>query len=133
MFKIRRTQMSFFIGGILLLLISLSTFLGMSCRQEKLILNSLHTSAESMFENIVLTRKWNADYGGVYVWKRPGMESNAYLKDPDIETKDGKIYTMKNPALMTREISDYAKKETNFFYHITSKKLLNPENQADEW
>jgi diguanylate cyclase (GGDEF)-like protein len=38
---------------------------------------------------------------------------------------------MKNPALMTREISEYAEREGLFQFHITSLKPLNPDNKAD--
>lgn len=126
-------QTYFLIGGSLLLLIFLSAFFGMSIRQEKLILDQLHSSARAMFDNIVLTRRWNANHGGVYVFKRPGVESNPYLENPDIRTADGKAYTLKNPALMTREISEYAEQIGRFAYHITSLKLMNPANAPEDW
>lgn len=59
-------------------------------------------SARHNFTNIVLMRRWNANHGGVYVLKRPGVEPNPYLEKPDITAADGNLYTMKNPALMTR-------------------------------
>jgi signal transduction histidine kinase len=131
--KRTNVQTYLLIGGALLLLIFLSAFLGMSIRQEQLIRSQLHSNAEAMFDNIVLTRRWNANYGGVYVLKRPGVESNPYLDHPDIQTVDGKTYTMKNPALMTREISSYAQHIGRFAYHITSLKLLNPNNAPEQW
>ena len=126
-------QQYFLIGGILLLLMFLSAFLGMTIRQEGLIVRQIEASAESMFESIVLTRRWNADYGGVYVLKGPDVESNPYLEHPDIHTLDGSTYTKKNPALMTREISAYADEAQGFSYHITSLKLINPSNAPDKW
>lgn len=131
----RRThvQLYFFIGGLLLLLMFLSAFLGMTIRQEQLIIKQVYSKATSMFENIVFTRRWNANYGGIFVLKGPGVESNPYLEHPDIRTLDGNTYTMKNPALMTREISTYAEKAGRFTYHITSLKLINPSNAPDEW
>jgi len=63
--------------------------------------------------------------------KKKGVESNPYLKNPDIETTDGKIYTKRNPALMTREISEYSEKEGLFKFRITSLKPLNPNNKPD--
>jgi len=133
MAKQTSVQTYFLVGGLLLLLVFLSAFLGMSVRQERLIMSQIHSSAEAMFDNIVLTRRWNANYGGVYVLKRPGVESNPYLERPDIQSADGKTYTMKNPALMTREISQYAQETGRFAYHITSLKLINPSNVPDEW
>jgi len=111
----------------------LGIFVGMSIRNKELIERVIYERAKAQFSSIVLTRRWNADYGGVYVEKKEGMQSNPYLVNPDIETKDGKIYTQKNPALMTREISENAKKEGTFQFHITSLKPLNPHNAADEF
>ncbi|MCD6385196.1 DUF3365 domain-containing protein [Candidatus Sumerlaeota bacterium] len=133
MTKLSHIQKYLLFGGVLLILILLLAFWIVFTRQEKLIRCQLHSSAESIFENIVLTRLWNANYGGVYVLKKPGEESNPYLKDSDIQTIDGKIYTLKNPALMTREISEHAQQQDKFAYHITSLKLINPANAPDEW
>lgn len=108
-------------------------FLGMSIRTRQLIYEENIIRAKSLFNSIVLTRKWNAGYGGVYVEKKKGIKSNPYLKNPDIETVDGKIYTNKNPALMTREISEYADREGMFRFHITSLNPLNPNNKPDEF
>jgi signal transduction histidine kinase len=125
--------MYFLIGGGLLLLVFLSAFLGMSIRQQYLIRAQIHAGAGALFDNIVLVRRWNANLNGVYALKGPGVESNPYLENPDIVTTDGKVYTKKNPALMTREISEYARESDTFAYHITSLKLMNPSNAPDEW
>ena len=86
---------------------------------------------------IVLTRHWNALYGGVYVEKKPGVESNPYLKElgvnPDIRTTDGRILTLRNPAIMTREISELARRDNAVGFHMISLKNLNPENRPDDF
>ncbi|MBM9613970.1 DUF3365 domain-containing protein [Desulfobulbus rhabdoformis] len=119
-------------GGVIILLV-LSCFFGLTVKQERIIKQSVHLSAQRLFESIVLTRRWNAQYGGVFVLKKEGMHSNPYLKHPDITSASGKTYTLKNPALMTREISALAKKTKHYQYHITSLKLMNPHNQPDSW
>lgn len=91
------------------------------------------TKARAFFKNITITRRWNAEHGGVYVKKRTGVESNPYLENPDIVTPEGQLYTLRNPAAMTREISEYARLEGLFSYHITSLKLKNPNNAPDEF
>ncbi|MCL4457847.1 MAG: diguanylate cyclase [Nitrospirae bacterium] len=108
-------------------------FLGMSIRMRQLIYEENIIRAKSLFNSIVLTRKWNAGYGGVYVEKKKGVKSTPYLKNSDIETVDGKIYTMKNHALMAREISEYAEREGMFKFHITSRNPINPNNKPDEF
>jgi len=102
-----------------------------------LLIQTLRHEAESFAQLIVLTRHWNAAYGGVYVEKKPGVESNPYLKElgvnPDIRTTDGRILTLRNPAIMTREISELAGRDNLVVFHMISLKTLNPESQPDDF
>ncbi|MBU1229045.1 MAG: diguanylate cyclase [Proteobacteria bacterium] len=106
-------------------------FLGLAMRSSALIKEQVLLSARSHFQGIVLTRLWSAKHGGVYVIKTPGMQSNPYLENPDLKAADGRLLTLKNPALMTREISELATREALFTFHITSLKPLNPDNSPD--
>lgn len=117
--------------SVVILVFILAIFLGVQLNNEKLIMNELFTRAKSDFDNIVLTRRWAAQHGGVYVFKGPGVISNPYLVNPDMTATDGKIYTKKNPSLMTREISELSKLVSGPTFHITSLKPLNPNNKAD--
>ncbi len=116
---------------LLVLMAILAVFIGIVIRNKALIEQEIEARARSHFENIVLMRRWIAQYGGVYVEKTPGVISNPYLKNPDITEMSGKVYTRKNPALMTREVSELAAKAGMFTFHITSLKPLNPHNVAD--
>lgn len=120
------------ISGIVTL-VTLAIFVGLFINNKRLVETGLRVRAQAHFNNIILTRLWNANYGGVYIEKKPGMHSNPYLDNPDIQTVDGKTYTNKNPALMTREISELVQQENNgaFLFHITSLKPLNPDNTPD--
>lgn len=131
--KHSNTQKYFIVAGSILLITLVALMVGLLMRQEQLILGRAHAEADSIFNDIVVTRQWNFDYDGVYVLKRPGMRSNPYFKNPDIHTVDGKIYTLKNAALMTRELSEYAKKTGQYSFHITSLRLVNPGNAPDAW
>jgi len=106
-------------------------FFGMALRNDALIRETLLARARSLFQEIVLTRKWNALFGGVYVIKGPGVETNPYLVDPELKASDGRVLTKRNPSLMTKEISEIAAKEASFRFRITSLKPLNPENAPD--
>jgi|GEM_PF-2940197 len=122
------------LAGAIIALVIASAFLGLTLKQDEMIRNYIEIAAGNYFDSIVITRRWNAGYGGVYVFKKEGMASNPYLKEPDIVTRDGKTYTMKNPALMTREISEMARGNGGGYqYHITSLKLMNPGNAPDAW
>lgn len=124
----------FSISLILIVLLFVSTlYSGVFLNQEKSINHEFKSRARAIFSSIVMTRKWNAIHGGVFVEKKEGVVSNPYLKNPDIEATNGKTYTMKNPALMTREISEIAEKEGAFKFHITSLKLVNPNNAPDDF
>ncbi len=106
-------------------------FLGMALRNRSLIEEEMLNRGRMGFANIVLMRHWNANYGGVFVEKKPGMASNPYLEDPDITDMRGTVYTKKNPALMTRELSELLQREQGYAFHITSLKPLNPGNRPD--
>lgn len=107
-------------------------FLGMAIKDRRLIQNELLNRARRDFANIVLMRQWNARYGGVFVEKIPGVVSSPFLEHPDITDTKGRTYTKKNPALMTRELSELVKKEQGYGFHITSLRPLNPQNRADD-
>ncbi len=117
--------------SMVILLIILGVFIGLFINNKRIIEAELQTRARSHFNNIVLTRRWNAQHGGVYVEKRKGVVSNPYLENPDIQGPGGKIYTKKNPALMTREISELAALGGGYQFHITSLLPLNPDNKPD--
>jgi len=110
-------------------------FLGVYLRSNKLLLDIVREQARSYFELIVETRLWNAQYGSVYVEKKEGVQSNPYLRqigiEPDVACEGNRIFTMKNPALMTREISELTGAKNGVKFHITSLNPINPENAPD--
>ncbi|MDX9813183.1 MAG: DUF3365 domain-containing protein [Sulfurimonadaceae bacterium] len=91
--------------------------------------------AEFVFNTIETTRLWNARHGGVYVKLDGQTEPNPYLllSDRDLTSVDGTELTMINPSYMTREIVELAKEINELDMHLTSLKLRNPNNEADEW
>src|SRR5690606_32761904 len=81
------------------------------------------------------TREWNARHGGVYVVVDDDTQPNPYLQHParDLETVDGKLLTMVNPAYMTRQIADLALRVDGVHLHITSLRPIRPQNRPDAW
>ena len=110
-----------------------SLFLGMAVKARTLIYDSMLTSARTNFNLVVAMRHWSANYGGVYVEKRKGVLSNPYLKNPDVKTVDGRTLTLRNPAIMTREVSEFISAKQGITFHITSKMALNPANTPDKF
>ena len=129
----RRVKFYIIGSGTALIVLILTVMYGLTVRQGRLIERQTYERASSVFDEIILMRRWNSDHGGVFVLKRPGEVSNQYLKNPDITDSTGKVYTIKNPATMTREVSEYSEKGGNFTFHITALKLRNPNNKPDDW
>lgn len=115
---------------VILLFVS-ALFTGIYINSNRALDAELLSRARALFSSITLTRAWVARHGGVYVEKTAGMQSNPYLKDPDKLAADGTVFTKKNPALVTREISEIAEGNGVFGFHITSLAPLNPANKAD--
>lgn len=122
--------------GLLICLVVLSVFWGFYYRSTELIETQLLHQGQSFFQEIVLTRQWAASHNGVYVRLEPGVEPNPYLrKIPGLKVmirdESGQPYVLKNPALITREISELATQKGLFRFHITSLNPLNPANAPD--
>ncbi len=89
-------------------------------------------TARSFFAQIVITREWNADHGGVYVPATAETPPNPYLETPlkNIEGNQGLKLTLINPAYMTRQLAEIAERREGIHFHITSLKPIRPENVA---
>ncbi|PIQ27040.1 hypothetical protein COW36_03180 [bacterium (Candidatus Blackallbacteria) CG17_big_fil_post_rev_8_21_14_2_50_48_46] len=80
-------------------------------------------------------RRWASEKGGVYVPLSPQNPPNPHLKvkNREIETKQGQILTLINPAYMTRQVYEIAQDLYGSRGHITSLNPLRPENAPDAW
>lgn len=121
--------------SLVISLVILAVYVGIYQTNNRLLLDALRQQAASYYDLILRVRHWNAGYGGVYVEKKIGMEANPYLREVGIEaekeTVDGTLLLLKNPALMTREISTILSDINKIQFHITSLHLLNKENAPD--
>jgi diguanylate cyclase (GGDEF)-like protein len=121
---------------LVICLIILSVFWGFNYKTTSLLKQQMLRQSRTFFQEVILTREWIANHGGVYVRLTPEMEVNPYLEQIPglkvvIEDKDGEKYTLKNPAVATREISQMANAKGIFRFKITSLRPLNPENAPD--
>ncbi len=95
-----------------------------------------HDTAHAFFQQLVHTRLWNANHGGVYVPVTDTLKPNPYLTDDplrDLSTMQGLRLTKINPAYMTRLIAEIAAVSDGVKFHITSLNPIRPENRAMEW
>lgn len=100
---------------------------------EELIIKQVDLQAKTLFRQIIITRKWVADHGGIFVEKVPWKESSPYLTEPEIVDSAGRRYVRESPAMVTKELSKYAMEKELYWFHITSLKLINPENAPDDF
>ncbi|MFA5352749.1 MAG: DUF3365 domain-containing protein, partial [Thermodesulfovibrionales bacterium] len=129
-------SLKFVIGSSLTLLIALSiSFTAIAVHQERLIMAQVEKEARAIFKQIVITRKWIADHEGVFVESLPWAQSNPYLggmgKEAEIRDIKGRRFIKETPAMVTKELSRYARDRELYWFHITSLKLTNPENAPD--
>lgn len=89
-------------------------------------------TARSFFAQIVITREWNADHGGVYVPVTNTTPPNPYLEGPlkNIEVNPNLTLTLINPAYMTRQLGEIAETREGIHFHITSLRPIRLENAA---
>ncbi len=109
-----------------------SLFLVQYRDSEKTHKELLFSTARAVFEQVILTRRWNAMHGGVYVPVTKDTQPNPYLEDPrrDIKVNDNLTLTKVNPAYMTRQLAELSAKSGTVQFHITSLRLIRPENRA---
>ncbi len=126
--------MIFSISIVVLLTIISLMFISNVSKEEKIHLkDGLIREATAHFNNIVIARRWNAKYGGVFVNESDGIKPNPYLKDNMKLDANGKVMVKVNPAWMTRQISTLSNIKNGYFYKITSLKPMNPINAPDDF
>ncbi len=123
-----------FISVILLAITGLSLYIDLvrSHRQYEALAQVI---GRSIFQEMIVFRRWNALHGGVYVPVTGDVQPNPYLEDPsrDMIATDGTRLTKINPEHMTRLISDLLALDNGIRVHITSLILTRPENKPDAW
>jgi putative nucleotidyltransferase with HDIG domain len=97
-------------------------------QSEQAIMDQIDQQSRALLQQVVISRAWVADHGGVYLKKGPGVEENPYLPGTTVVDTKGTAYVFHNPAYVTRILSDYAEKQGLYRFHITSLKPINPIN-----
>ncbi len=119
------------ISGLLTVVLA-GVFFSFYQQQKNFIIGQVDKQAHILCQQVLLTRSWLADMGGVYVEKKPGREENPYLKQSRIrDSLSKKEYLLRNPAMVTRELSRYADQMGLYSFRLTSTKLINMANAPD--
>lgn len=107
------------------------TFYRTSTFQEDLVKQQAIQQARILFQQLRITRQWIADHQGLFILKTEDAEVNPYLENGSIIDSKGRELVLRNPAMVTRELSVYAKREGIGQFKVTSLKLINPDNGPD--
>ena len=123
------------LASFYVLIISISTFIIYQLIESKDIQIQLSKEriiqeSKAHINNMIDTRSWNSQYGGVYV-KSDNLKPNPYLADNHIYTKDNQMLVKINPAWMSRQISEISNSKRNYKYKITSLSPINPKNEPN--
>ncbi len=130
----QRIFLKYFIAiTIFVPLVFIPFFFWISHRQEEFIMGQVRNQAMILHKQILHTRQWVADHNHVLIAKTGAVRSNPLLNNPDMEGLDGITYTKITPAILTRKLSNYAKKTDLYSFNITNIDGLNPTNHPDEF
>ena len=127
-----RTKFIIFIGAIITLFYGYMIY-RTSAFDEAMILRQAEQQARMLYKQILLTRQWASDHQGLFVMKRDGVEANPYLDLPTVTDSMGRTYFLRNPAMITRELAQYAKQDGLGYFRVTSLKPINPSNVPDSF
>ena len=116
--------------GLILLIVSIN-FTKHYQIEKRFIMAQLEGQARLLSQQVLLTRSWLADQGGVYVEAREGREANPYLRRGTLETALGGTLLLRNPAMVTRQLSEYDADRSLYRFRLTSTHLINRDNAPD--
>ena len=87
--------------------------------------------ARILSRQIVLTRQWITDCGGVFVNRQSqGAKDVMYLFDDTLQTSRGS-YQRFTPSMVTRKLSQYSTRQDLYRFRLAGLNPLNPENEPD--
>ncbi|HIP39005.1 MAG TPA: DUF3365 domain-containing protein [Desulfocapsa sulfexigens] len=99
---------------------------------NELIILQAQQQARMLYNQILITRQWVSEHNGLFVIEKEGVEGNPFLDLPTITDQSGNTYFMRNPAMVTRELSEYSNQKGLGSFRVTSLKPVNPANFPDE-
>ncbi len=116
----------------ILLVVNLCAFAVIGHRFDQLLQQSLLKTARVIYQEVVVAREWVAQHGGVYVLAGDHVQESPFLSGTSLVTEQGDVLVLRNPAMMTRELSALSKDMgEGFQFRATSLKPLNQANAPD--
>lgn len=127
-------QMKFLLSIIFIIVPVLGIiFTWFGIQNEKQAMNQVMDQARVLSRQIILTRKWITDCGGVMVpLNSLGTKNISCFYDDRMKTSRG-VYRKFTPSMVTKQLSRYSQRQQLYKFRLSSLSPINPENQADEF
>jgi len=127
-------QMKFLLSIILIIVPVLGIiFTWTGIQNEQQAKEQVLTQARVLSRQVILTRQWITDCGGVMVpLNSKGAENTTCFINDKLQTSRG-WYQRFTPAMVTRKLSQYSLKQDLYQFRLASLTPLNPENMPDDF
>lgn len=114
-----------------------TVFINFHFKAEALTHDILLQQGRALFNEIVMFRRWVSQQGGVFVKVKDGVNPNPFLTSlPDLKVnirdEDGASYTLRNPGLVVKGISELSEKSGQFRFHVASLKPINESTNSPD-
>ena len=122
---------------VIITLVVGTVFVSFHLRTVSLTENILLQQGRALFSQLVLTRRWVSQHGGVFVKVKPGVNPNPFLTTlPNLKVnfkgEDDTQYTLRNPGLVVQGLSELAEKSGQFRFHVSSLNPLNKQTNTPD-
>jgi len=127
-------QWKFFLCIVLIIIPTLGIiFTWTGFQNEKQSNTQVVNQARILSRQIILTRQWITDSGGVFVdQESEGAKDIACFFDDTLQTAAGS-YRRFTPSMVTRKLSQYSNRQDLYRFRLASLNPLNPENKPDSF
>jgi len=108
-------------------------FIWEGTQHEKRAMDQIMNQARVLSRQVILTRQWISDCGGVMVnVKSEGAKHTSCFLDDRLETAMG-CYQRFTPSMVTKKLSQYSDRQDLYHFRLASLNPLNPENRPDDF
>jgi len=127
-------QWKFFLCIVLIVVPTLSViFTWTGFQNEKQAAEQVVNRARVLARQIILTRQWVTDCGGVMVaGESKGAKDVVSFLDDKLVTSRG-WYQRFTPSMVTKKLSQYSLRQDLYRFRLASLNPLNPDNRADDF
>ncbi len=124
----------FFLGIVLIVVPVLGLiFTWTGIRNERHAVAQVLNQARILARQIVMTRQWIADCGGIMVARESkGAHGTFYFYDDRLKTPRGTFQRF-TPSMVTKKLSNYSIRENMYHFRLASLNPMNPENSPDDF